>query len=62
MRPTTTRQEFYPTIARLSEAAATSYRGIADALNGRGVRTARGGRWQVSNVRYLVARAPTGFC
>src|SRR6185295_12371097 len=35
---------------------ARSYRGLATALNGRGVRTARGGRWQVSNVRNLLAR------
>jgi DNA invertase Pin-like site-specific DNA recombinase len=31
-----------PTIAKLQEAGVTSYRGIAAALNGRGVRTARG--------------------
>ena len=29
----------------------------ADALNNRGIRTARGGNWQVSNVRNLIARA-----
>jgi DNA invertase Pin-like site-specific DNA recombinase len=46
-----------PIIAKLQEAGVTSYRGIAEALNGRGVRTARGGRWQVSNVRNLLARA-----
>ena len=46
-----------PIIAKLQEAGVTSYRGIAAALNGRGVRTARGGRWQVSNVRNLLARS-----
>src|SRR4051812_15362500 len=44
-----------PTINKLREAGITSYRGIAAALNGRGVRTARGGQWQVSNVRNLLA-------
>jgi hypothetical protein len=50
-----------PIIARLQEVGIRSYRGIAVALNGRGVRTARGGRWQVSNVRNLLARVGTGF-
>jgi DNA invertase Pin-like site-specific DNA recombinase len=50
-----------PTIVKLQEAGVTSYRGIAAALNGRGVRTARGGRWQVSNVRNLLAGAATIF-
>jgi DNA invertase Pin-like site-specific DNA recombinase len=45
-----------PIIASLQKTGVTSYRGIAGALNGRGVRTARGGRWQVSNVRNLLAR------
>ena len=35
----------------------TSYRGVAEAFNNRGGRTAHGGRWQVSNVRNLIARA-----
>jgi DNA invertase Pin-like site-specific DNA recombinase len=50
-----------PIIAGLQKTGVTSYRGIASALNGRGVRTARGGRWQVSNVRNLLARAAHGF-
>jgi DNA invertase Pin-like site-specific DNA recombinase len=45
-----------PTISSLRKAGVTSLRGLAAALNGRGVRTARGGRWQVSNVRNLLAR------
>jgi DNA invertase Pin-like site-specific DNA recombinase len=45
-----------PLIERLQCAGITSYRGIARALNDRGVRTARGGQWQVSNVRNLLAR------
>jgi DNA invertase Pin-like site-specific DNA recombinase len=50
-----------PIIASLQNAGVTSYRGIATALNGRGVRTARGGRWQVSNVRNLLAREYLSF-
>jgi DNA invertase Pin-like site-specific DNA recombinase len=50
-----------PVVASLQKAGLTSYRGIAAALNGRGVRTARGGRWQVSNVRNLLARAERRF-
>jgi hypothetical protein len=42
----------------LSLTGITSLRGIAIALNNRGVRTARGGQWQVSNVRNLLARSP----
>ncbi|MDW6025905.1 recombinase family protein [Mesorhizobium sp. BAC0120] len=45
-----------PIITSLQQAGVTSYRGIAAALNGRSVRTARGGSWQVSNVRNLLAR------
>ncbi|RWO41373.1 recombinase family protein [Mesorhizobium sp.] len=38
----------------------TSLRGLAIALNNRGVRTARDGQWQVSNVRNVLARqSPT---
>ena len=50
-----------PVIASLQRAGVTSYRGIAAALNGRGVRTARGGQWQMSNVRNLLARAAPSF-
>ena len=37
-----------------------SLRGIAAELNARGMRTRRGGTWQVSNVRNLVARIDPG--
>jgi DNA invertase Pin-like site-specific DNA recombinase len=50
-----------PVIKSLQKAGVTSLRGIASALNGRGIRTARGGSWQVSNVRNLLARAESGF-
>jgi hypothetical protein len=45
-----------PFIALLQKAGVASNRGIATALYGRGVRTAHGGRWQVSNVRNLLGR------
>jgi hypothetical protein len=35
----------------------TDLRGLALALNVRGVRTARGGRWHVSNVGNLLRRS-----
>ena len=46
-----------PVIESLQRAGITSYCGIAEALNNRGIRTALGGTWQVSNVRNLIARA-----
>ncbi len=45
-----------PVIDSIRRSGITSLRGIAIALNNRGVRTARGGTWQVSNVRNLVRR------
>jgi hypothetical protein len=46
----------FPIMQEIQNAGVTSLRGLAIALNHRGVRTARGGRWQVSNVRNLLAR------
>ena len=48
-----------PIILSLRKAGVTSLRGIAIALNSRGIRTARGGEWQVSNVRNVLARVGT---
>ncbi len=45
-----------PIIASVQRTGITSLRGLAIALNNRGVRTARGGKWQVSNVHNLIAR------
>jgi DNA invertase Pin-like site-specific DNA recombinase len=50
-------QQTLPVIRTIQKAGITSLRGIAAALDARGVRTARGGRWQVSNVRNVLARA-----
>jgi DNA invertase Pin-like site-specific DNA recombinase len=47
-----------PIMQEIQNAGVTSLRGLAIALNNRGVRTARGGQWQVSNVRNLLARFP----
>jgi DNA invertase Pin-like site-specific DNA recombinase len=46
-----------PIVQAIQRSGVTSLRGIATTLNNRGVRTARGGRWEVSNVRNLLARA-----
>jgi DNA invertase Pin-like site-specific DNA recombinase len=46
-----------PIVQDIQRAGITSYRALGEALNRRGIRTARGGRWQVSNVRNLLARA-----
>ncbi|WP_353843402.1 recombinase family protein [Mesorhizobium sp.] len=40
----------------MQQSGITSLRGLAVALNSRGVRTARNGQWQVSNVRNILAR------
>nr|WP_287310515.1 hypothetical protein [Mesorhizobium sp.] len=42
-----------PIIASIQQSGITSLRGLAIALNNRGVRTARNGQWQVSNVRNI---------
>jgi DNA invertase Pin-like site-specific DNA recombinase len=45
-----------PVVETIRAAGVTSLGGIADALNARGVRTARGGKWHASTVRNLLAR------
>ncbi|WP_353843626.1 recombinase family protein [Mesorhizobium sp.] len=49
-------QTVLPIIASIQQSGTTGLRGLAIALNNRGVRTARNGRWQVSNVRNILAR------
>ncbi|RWP21024.1 MAG: recombinase family protein [Mesorhizobium sp.] len=49
-------QSVLPIIASIQRSGITSLRGLAIALNNRGVRTARNGRWQVSNVRNILGR------
>ena len=47
----------HPIIELLRESGVTGLRGLAASLNVRGVRTARGGRWHVSNVKNVIDRA-----
>jgi DNA invertase Pin-like site-specific DNA recombinase len=46
-----------PDIESLKSSGIADLRGLAHALNDRGVRTARGGRWHVSNVKNVIDRA-----
>jgi DNA invertase Pin-like site-specific DNA recombinase len=46
-----------PIVNQMRAYGVTGLKAIADALNERGVRTARGGRWHVSTVRNLLAHA-----
>jgi DNA invertase Pin-like site-specific DNA recombinase len=48
-----------PIMHSLRAAGVTDLRGLASALNLRGVQTARGGRWHVSNVKNVLDRART---
>jgi DNA invertase Pin-like site-specific DNA recombinase len=45
-----------PIIREIQKAGARSLRAIAEALNARGVPTARGGRWQAMTVSNILAR------
>jgi DNA invertase Pin-like site-specific DNA recombinase len=45
-----------PIIDQVRCAGATSYRAIASALNARGVKTSRGGRWEAATVRNVMIR------
>jgi DNA invertase Pin-like site-specific DNA recombinase len=46
-----------PVIRQIQDSGITSLRGIAAALNARGVRTARGGRWAATQVGAALERA-----
>jgi DNA invertase Pin-like site-specific DNA recombinase len=46
-----------PIIREIRKAGATTLREIAEALNARGVQTARGGQWYAMTVRNVLARA-----
>ncbi len=45
-----------PIIRSIRDAGTTSLAGIAEALNGRGIKTARGGRWYATTVRNVELR------
>src|SRR5439155_19990554 len=46
-----------PIVDAIRATGTTDLRGIAAALNARGIRTARGGYWHVSNVKNLIDRS-----
>jgi hypothetical protein len=46
-----------PIVRQIQSAGVSGLKNIANALNDRGVRTARGGAWHNSTVRNLLARA-----
>ncbi len=46
-----------PVIRDIERAGVTTLQGIADALNARGIRTARGRRWYATTVRNVLDRA-----
>ena len=48
--------DLMPTIAELQATGATSLRGIAAGLNGRGISTARGGKWSAVQVQRVLDR------
>lgn len=47
-----------PIVQQLQSQGHKTYRALADALNQRGVKTARGGEWQAMTVKRLLDRAP----
>lgn len=49
-----------PVIESIKAAGATTFDAIAKALNARGIRTARGGRWHSTTVRNLHSRSVSG--
>ena len=49
-----------PAIREAQAAGAKSLRQIAAALNGRGIATARGGKWEATTVRNILKRAAWG--
>jgi len=62
LRATRFAEQVIPIISAIQRSGITSLRGIAQALHDRGIRTARGGEWQVSNVRNVLARGTTPKC
>ena len=49
-----------PVVRQIQASGATTLRAIAEALNARGIRTARGGAWHAMTVQNLLARAGGG--
>jgi DNA invertase Pin-like site-specific DNA recombinase len=49
-----------PVVESIQRSGVTTLSGVADALNARGVRTSRGGRWHPTTVRNLMSTARRG--
>jgi hypothetical protein len=45
-----------PVVRQIQASGATTLRAISEALNARGIRTARGGQWHAMTVQNLLAR------
>ncbi len=48
-----------PIVRTIQTAGVVSLHGVADALNARGIHTARGGKWYAATVRNMLARQAT---
>jgi Recombinase len=60
-RKASTARDLAPIVAELQAAGTTSLRGIATALNERGIPTARGrGEWEATKVRRVLADSSLG--
>ena len=51
-------QTVVPVIRAIQAAGTTGFASIADVLNERGIKSARGGKWHVSSVANLLGRLP----
>jgi hypothetical protein len=49
-----------PIVEAIRASGVTTLAGIAEALNARGIRSARGGSWRVSSVQNLMTRSEAG--
>ena len=45
-----------PVVNAIRRSGVSTLAGIAEALNARGIRSARGGRWHISSLQNLLAR------
>lgn len=52
-------QNIQPIIAAINATGTTTLQGVAEALNARGIRTARGGTWHAKTVSNILARVVT---
>lgn len=49
-------ENVYPIIQQIKSSGITTLRGVADALNARGIKTARGGKWEQKAVSRIIKR------